>query len=176
VDPDRRDPLESLKRRALRRRWSIVAAVLGFAALVVALLIYTGQRPPRPLPGYTLTIEGTPPPVAEDFMGGTRLLFKPGGQVTITARPAEPFRGKIDVNAAICVPNRAGGRYYPRNPSITRDATITLAGTTDEVFDGVQPGSYQLMITIQRPGRLADEPGGTVEIQQAVAWKSGEIY
>ena len=163
-----------LKARALR--WSTVAmtGVVALAVVIVALVIQAGPRPRPPLPGYTLTIEGHPSPLPAGYPDVARLSFNPGGQVTITARPSEPVHGMFEVVAVISVPYRAGGSYYPRTAEIARDGTITLSGTTDWVFDGVAPGAYQLGITIQRPGSLADEPGGTVELKQDVAWRSAE--
>ncbi len=163
-----------LKARALRFSTVAMTGVVALAVVILALVIYAGPSPHAPLPQYTLTIEGNPPPGRPGYPEVDRLSFIPGGQVTITARPSEPVHGKFDVIAAVSLPHRAGGSYYPLSPDVARDGTITLSGTTDVVFDGVVPGSYQLGITIQRPGRRADEPGGTVELKQDVMWRGGE--
>lgn len=165
-----------LKARALRWSRAAMTGVLVLAAVIGALAILAGPRPHPPLPGYMLTIAGNPLPPSADYPTIERLSFKPGGEVTITARPSEAVRGKFEVTAAIVVPNRAGGRYYSRTAEVAKDGTVTLAGTTDWVFDGVAPGAYQLQIFIRRPGRLADEPGGSVELTQDVAWRIAEAF
>ena len=93
--------------------------------------------------------------------------------MTITARPAEPLRGRAEWEAFVSGPTRAGG--YVRSLAdlglMARDGTITISGTNEEIFGRLLPGALTLTIHVERPGRGAGEPGGSVVLREALSWE-----
>jgi hypothetical protein len=153
-----------------RLRWAVAALVAALAVAAVLLVRDAGPKPGVPLPVYTLSVEGNPPP---RVVPGTPPELSPGGTITLTARPSEPLRGKVDVVVTIGIPNRAGGRLrsLADMAHFAADGTVTISGKTDDLFQGLSPGANTVTITLSRPGRFASEPGGAVELTQVLSWR-----
>ncbi len=153
-----------------RARWFVAAVVIAAAAGVAGLTLSAGPKPVPPLPDYTVSIAGEPPPVVR---AATPPTFRPGGRMTITAKPAEPLRGGAEWTAGIGSLDRAGGRVRMLDGLgfMARDGTITISAATEDVFEGLPPGAHTLFVRVERPGRLAYEPAGSVEVREVLSWE-----
>jgi hypothetical protein len=145
-----------------------MASVLMYAggALALAAWLYSGvassptsegagPRSLGSLPDYAIEIEGelreersSPAGPARDHIS----RFAPGGRISILARPAQRVEGAVEARAFLL----RGGEARPWEVPITvaEGGAVRITGAAKQLFAGIPPGRYELVIAVGRPGSL----------------------
>ena len=131
-------------------RGRIVAVLLVPAAILVAaglLVLRMHLEPPR-VPTYALA----PPPAPDEepvkLVRGTRF--------EIEARPDAEVTGAVAVRGFLL----RGDQVRPWDPpfEVTRDGTVRVVGTVDQLFAGVPAGEWEVALAVGRPESLPTAP------------------